>query len=59
MRKTCIVCGQEFEAKRKDQKLCKPVHELKCPECGVLVKWDRYEPFHCASQGRRHRAGNH
>ena len=45
MRKTCIVCGQEFEAKRKDQKLCKPVHELKCPECGVLVKWDRYEPF--------------
>lgn len=45
MIKKCIVCGEEFEAKRADQRSCRPVHVMTCPDCGVQVEWNKHEPF--------------
>lgn len=51
MIKTCILCGQQFETKRSNQKICNREHFKTCPVCGKRFKItrDNYKKQTCSN----------
>lgn len=45
MKKSCILCGDEFETST-NRKLCYKDHWLNCPYCGTPVQWNTTRQFH-------------